>query len=124
MPKGLLHIAYSLLILLNGMGYTIIQAQFLLHRKEITAIYCINKDKPELECEGKCELSKRLSEAKNKKGDAKEVSLEELFLRYIPSPLPIQVENKLTFTPEKLQTKFSFWVPSGESGDFFHPPTS
>ncbi len=124
MPKGLLHIAYSLLILLNGMGYTIIQTQFLLQRKEITAIYCVNKDKPELECEGKCELSKRLSEAKDKKGDAKEVSLEELSLSYIPSPLPIQVESKLIFIPEKLQIKFSFWVPSGESGDFFHPPTS
>jgi hypothetical protein len=124
MPKGLLHIAYSLLILLNGMGYTIIQAQFLLQRKEITAIYCVNKDKPELECKGKCELSKRLSEAKDKKGDAKEVSLEELSLSYIPSPLPIQVESKLIFIPEKLQIKFSFWVPSWESLDFFHPPTS
>lgn len=123
MPKGLLHIAFSLLILLNGMGYTFIQAQFLLQRKEITAIYCINKDKPELKCEGKCELSKRLSEAKDKKGEAEEVTLEELSLSYIAAQLPIEICGKPTPSPKQLDTFYRFWIPSTESGDFFHPPT-
>lgn len=124
MPKGLLHIAFSLLILLNGMGYTFIQAQFLLQRKEITAIYCINKDKPELKCEGKCELSKRLSEAKDKKGEAEEVTLEELSLSYIAAQLPIEISGKPTPAPKQLDTFYRFWIPSTESEDFFHPPTS
>lgn len=33
-----------------------------LHVKEITADFCINKDKPEIECEGKCYLEKQLLE--------------------------------------------------------------
>lgn len=124
MPKGLLHIACSVLILLNGMGYSIIQAQFLLQRKEITAIYCVNKDKPELACEGKCELTKRLSAEKDRTEDAEGIVLEELTLSYILPEIPVlgQVETKIF--PDTIQNPYSFWVPSGQSLDFFHPPTT
>ena len=123
MPKGLLHIACALLILLNGMGYSIIQAQFLLQRKEIPAIYCINKDKPELQCEGKCELSKRLSEAKNKNSNSEEVVLEELSLSYIHYQHPLLIQPDLTIPFERTLSSYQFWLPSGDSEYFFHPPT-
>ena len=32
------------------------------NQSEITALYCINKTKPQLECNGKCHLNKQLSQ--------------------------------------------------------------
>lgn len=66
------------------MGYTCIQAHFYLHREQITILYCINKEKPQLECDGKCELGKRLSESKKQQENREEISLEELSLVYVP----------------------------------------
>lgn len=123
MPKGLLHIACSVLILLNGMGYSIIQTQFLLQRKEITAIYCINKDKPEMACGGKCELSKRLSAEKDRTEDAEGIVLKELTLSYILPQFPVLAQADLPVFQEQLRTPYRVWAPMSESMDFFHPPT-
>lgn len=121
--KTWLHTALILLIFLNGMGYTLIQVQFYLDREQITALHCINKDKPELECEGKCELGKRLSEAKNQKESQAEITLEELNLIFLGQPSV----GKLLFTPkfhfEVVNTpvyKRTHFLTTGR--DFFHPP--
>ena len=123
MYKTWLHIALILLILLNGMGYTLIQAHFYMDREQITALYCINKDKPELECDGKCELSKRLSEAKNQNESEAEITLEELQLTFLAkgkeASLPFVSESNI----EILHTPRYQMTHSLDLGkDFFHPP--
>lgn len=121
--RAWLHIALISLILLNGMGYTLIQAHFYLDREQITAIYCINKDKPQLECDGKCELSKRLSEAKNKKENEAEVTLEELSLTFFAqnpfekSETNPRLDYLVVNTPKH---QISHQLNLGK--DFFHPP--
>jgi hypothetical protein len=66
MLKSILHTVLSLIILLNGMVYSVIQADFHMNRKEIAALFCVNQDRPELECIGKCELTKRLDKIRKK----------------------------------------------------------
>ncbi len=34
------------------MGYTLIKIHFFLDRVQITVLYCVNIEKPELECDG------------------------------------------------------------------------
>ncbi|WP_209332173.1 hypothetical protein [Lunatimonas salinarum] len=121
--KTWLHIALILLILLNGMGYTLIQIHFYMDRGQITALHCINKDKPELECDGKCELSKRLSEAKNHSESGEEITLEELQLTFLAK----NREAFLYFIPkvnhEIIPTPRYQMVHSLDLGKyFFHPP--
>lgn len=111
------------LILLNGMGYSLIQAHFYLEREEITALYCVNKDKPELKCDGKCELGKRLSEAKNQEESQTEITLEELRLVFTEQVLldPLEhfssVDLALSYT-----SSYTSNLTTGSSLDFFHPP--
>lgn len=105
------------------MGYTLIQAHFYMDREQITALYCINKDKPELECDGKCELSKRLSEAKNQNESEAEITLEELQLTFLAkgkeASLPFVSESNI----EILNTPRYQMTNSLDLGkDFFHPP--
>jgi hypothetical protein len=39
------------------------QVNFVVHQKEITELECINKDRPEMNCNGNCYLSKQLQKA-------------------------------------------------------------
>ena len=117
------HIALIMLIFLNGMGYTLIQVHFYLDREQITALHCINKEKPELECGGKCELGKRLSKAKDQNENQAEIALEELSLTFLgqKSGGQYQYIPRLAFE--------TFPTPAHQSShaldmgwDFFHPP--
>jgi hypothetical protein len=122
MAKGTLHMLLSLLILINGMGYTVIQADFLIYQKNIAELFCINKKQPELACEGKCELGRRLSQAQEHEQEQSTLIQEEF------SPMIFKVRER----PDVL----SPWVLIGRivildvqkcngkliSLDFFHPP--
>jgi len=123
MSKFWFYTALILLILLNGMGYTLIQAHFYLDREEITALYCVNKNKPELQCEGKCELSKRLSEAKTQNESEDVVTLEELQLTFIFQNIGQHsgINCKLKFKTDHT-TKYQRSHITDLERDFFHPP--
>ena len=45
----------------------------------ITAKYCVNKDKPEMQCNGKCHLMKELAMGAPKKDNARSLQLIEAF---------------------------------------------
>lgn len=122
MLKGFLHIACSLLILLNGMSYSIIQAHFFSQQDQIAAIFCINQDKPEMKCDGKCELSKRLSEAQEKEKSPENITIKELNLVFT-----IPVFEGLDTSDFSIAELKSFPASHSQEGDirgfdFFHPP--
>lgn len=123
MPKAALHIAFTLLILLNGMGYSLIQLHFYWDREEITALYCINKDKPELQCDGQCELGKRLAEAKNQKTEqGEEITLEELQLTFVFSTWSNPLSHFSKIPIKILISSYSkSWNSLLDLG-VFHPP--
>lgn len=107
------------------MGYTCIQVNFYLDRQQITALYCVNKDKPELQCDGKCELGKRLSEAKNQTEDQTEITLEELRLVFVEQVSFDTLNHRSTVNLEFSYTQFyQLNLTTGSELDFFHPPQS
>jgi hypothetical protein len=122
MPKSILNITLALLILLNGMGYSLIQLDFSINRERIAELFCINQDKPELSCNGQCELSRRLDMAHDQEESKKTLVQEEIILVYI---LP-----EKSNTPRREWHQFhSMFGVSDEldlifitSNEFFHPP--
>ena len=124
MNRSGLNIALILLVFLNGMGYTLIQVHFYLQREQITALYCVNKGKPEMECNGKCELGRRLSDAKKQPKNGEEITLEELSLVYAlerNEPMPL-LPLELIIT-RYLVHDSNFRIAE-LNWDFFHPPQS
>ena len=89
-----------------------------MNKKEITSKYCINKDKPQMHCCGKCMLKKKLAEEDEQQKlpvfpDIKtDVSLVQennfVYKVYLVSYCPVHTLNKLS-------TQF-------ESKVIFHPP--
>jgi hypothetical protein len=122
MLRSILHIALAALVLLNGLGYSLIQADFLLNREEIAVLFCINKEKPELACEGKCELERRLGEAQDHEEQKQQLTQEEVQIYVLPS--------YCTAPPviwKEIHPVYGVWDDDEnelmEAFDFFHPPT-
>jgi hypothetical protein len=63
MKSGSVFIAWLLfpLALLQGFGSLMLYADYLLEKKAYVQ-YCQNKDKPNMHCEGKCVLSKKIAQ--------------------------------------------------------------
>lgn len=41
-----------------------------LHKERITELFCVNRDKPRLQCNGKCHLAKKLRKAESSESKA------------------------------------------------------
>ena len=58
-------LAYLLttLLLLQTFSRELVVLDYQLHKERITQLFCVNKDKPRLQCNGKCHLAKKLRKA-------------------------------------------------------------
>lgn len=97
-----------------------VYAGFELNQKYIAATLCENKDKPQLHCEGKCYLSKKLKQAeeKEKRGERESQKnlLQEAFIAQKTTfVFQVQLISILN------STQRSFYVPQHTSA-IFHPP--
>ncbi|EKB49943.1 hypothetical protein [Cecembia lonarensis] len=122
MFKRTLHILLALLILINGMGYSVIQADFYIYQDKIAALFCINKDKPELACDGKCELERRLDEAQETEENKRRAVQEEVTWVYLKP----EVKSALDQYWKHYHPVFGVLDEKPEIllsiKDFFHPP--
>lgn len=61
--------------------------QYHFNNKVFTENYCVNKDKPELKCNGKCELAKLAKAAEKQEQNNKNISDSEInfFIQTIPT---------------------------------------
>lgn len=92
----------------------------------ISKVLCVNKEKPKLQCNGKCHLTKELAKAsENEKpisSDKKVASheFETLFFEEIKSFLirPVYFDNNT-----KTDSNYSNLYFYLESSSVFHPPT-
>jgi hypothetical protein len=63
--KKVFSITMTMLFLLVAFQQALIIVHFKLNQKEIEKEFCINKDKPEMQCHGKCHLKKELQKTDN-----------------------------------------------------------
>ncbi|WP_422349304.1 hypothetical protein [Flagellimonas sp.] len=98
-------------------------AEYIIYEDYIAEFLCINKEKKELECQGKCYLMQRLSEQnEEKKQNLPKIAMEEY---------PIGFVELLNYTKDKvqnapIQNEFDYhnhytylYIPFN-----FHPPST
>ena len=76
------------------------------HLSEIIEKYCVNKDKPELQCNGQCHLAKELSIADASKDGKAVVNVSAAFF-----PVYFQAIEKINlsiFPPKEITTYFDY----------------
>jgi hypothetical protein len=113
----------AVVIFFSSMSRGVVVADYILNRDYIAKVLCINRDKPEMKCNGKCHLAKQL-----KKQDAAEGQSEKSgkTVRTLDE-VNVTCENVsasifVTFSIEKL----SFQPYTGQPGslpiEIDHPP--
>lgn len=120
--KNIAYIVLSFLVLLNGMTFTVIQLDFTVHREAIAELLCINKDKPELECNGKCELSRRLDVAQEHE-DGKSILVQlEVLPSYLPTAIQYLPIQSWTYFKPKFNNLVEIEQVFLSIVEVFHPP--
>ena len=87
----------------------------------ISKVLCINKDKPELACNGKCQLMKKLEKQQDDDYKSLRISMEEYPIGFV-TILNIETQKSFSSISEKHfnYNRNYFYLSSDK---IFHPPT-
>jgi len=119
--RGFLSILLLSSFLIVNLSKSIILIHYEINKKEITEKYCINRDKPQMHCCGKCLLKRKLAEQEE----------QQKFPAFpdIKTDIQLYYSNNFTFlsSPEKNKIDLipthnslhSLWEGIG----VFHPPS-
>ena len=87
----------------------------------ISKVLCINKDKPELNCNGKCQLMMELEQQQDDDFNSLRISMEEYPIGFV-SVLNLDLEEK-QFIKEKESFSYKKNYRFSFNQEIFHPPT-
>jgi hypothetical protein len=121
MISRLIAITLILAMISSTLSKLLIYADFKSNQKYIAAVLCENKEKPKLNCQGKCYLTKKLKEAEEKEkkqeNNAQKKNSHDLFFITKISPI--------FFAAAKLKTQkpvaANFQLPMFDA-EIPHPP--
>ena len=128
-----LSIVVLVLLLMSKTFYSLFwQTYFYMNQKEIAAIECVNKDRPEMDCGGKCYLAKQLEKADEDLAQKKSERSRSLDNIKKSENSPFSIEPLLSFEDFKEESNGNEFVMLGYSNHYeftFHsqildPPRS
>ncbi len=96
--------------------------QYLIDKDYIAEFLCVNKDKPELNCDGKCYLAKMLQKKKeDKKNNLPSINLQDYPLALVATDS--FEKTTITNTANKRNNFYSNLYRLDFEFAIFHPPT-
>ncbi|QCR21423.1 hypothetical protein [Pontibacter sp. SGAir0037] len=120
--KNLITISLLVVMLLQVFSKVFIVVDYEANRAYITEMFCINKDKPELSCEGSCYLKKKLRHADEADDHAAEHSQKQAFqvtLYYQPL---FQLNPYLAESVQLFGSAYKAARADKRPGSVFRPP--
>lgn len=101
-------------------------ADYIINYDYISKVLCENKAKPEMKCNGKCQLMKELAKAAEQEkpiSSEKKVKIHETEVLFYQEVKPLIPEQSY-FQPKKaIGDHYSDLYFHSESSSVFHPPT-
>lgn len=122
--KGIISILLALLILLQSFSKVWIIFSFKINQDYIAKVLCINRDKPELHCNGKCFLMQRIrAEEEKERKELPQKLKEQKEVLYCLNKFDWLIDRSKNWT-DKTKNTFSHQTPF--TSDFvkgiFRPP--
>ena len=113
----------TITIFLQTFSTYIIQADFFLNRSYIAKNLCVNREKPRMQCNGKCYLSKKLKEQENQDQQVPVSKNEQFNIQPFFVPAPFLLMNT------SITIKVKFFIKNDQAiasfpEAIFHPPTA
>lgn len=121
MINRLIAITLLLALISSNLSRFFVYAEFEANQKYIAAALCENRDKPQMHCNGKCYLMKKLKEAEEKEKKQEQASQKKGGQDVFIMTSPIQI-SFVGFLPKKKRpVPHSFQLPK-ISSEILHPP--
>jgi hypothetical protein len=121
--KRFLAFFLTALMLLQTLGQEVLVVNYQLNKARITELYCINKARPQLKCNGKCHLAKQLRKTN---GSDKKAPVEGMAkVKYEVLPTAALVLAVPQHWPLPARHFPALWVAGCATGTglgVFHPP--
>jgi hypothetical protein len=98
-----------------------IMVYYQFNKEYITKTYCVNKEKPQMHCNGHCHMQKQLKkqdEQPNKPGVPNLKDIHESFVFFENN----FVGNFMASNNFSIHTNYFFSINASQSGAVFHPP--
>lgn len=67
--KSVLAVSIAVMVFAQSGSKFVIFCAYLVNKEYIIDVLCVNKDKPSMKCDGKCQLEKKLQEDESRKKD-------------------------------------------------------
>jgi hypothetical protein len=113
-----------LLVMVQSFTSWMIVAEYIINKEYIAKNLCINKEKPKLHCNGKCQLMKKLVKEENQSSSSNsqigKIKMDVLFAHevYLPSISDLAKEDT------KFNSTYFVKQLSGSINAIFHPPAT
>ena len=96
---------------------------YLVNNEYIKEVLCINKERPKLECNGKCYLMQQLQKSEIPQDENEPPITALTKIEYIEFALfQVEIKNLLFSFKEKPSTHYLFKNDASILDDIFHPP--
>ncbi|WBL42995.1 hypothetical protein PBT90_19905 [Algoriphagus halophytocola] len=122
MLKSSLYIWLCAVLVMNSMVYSVIKVSFTMNQKYIIDNFCINTDKPMLNCDGKCYLATKLKEEQERQENNTALTFSQDFGLYIPNPSPSYKHPENITQPIAHQAFYKNRFGQTLSKEIEHPP--
>jgi hypothetical protein len=109
-------------ILLQTFSQVVIVAQYYANKDFIAKNLCENKDKPQMHCEGKCCLKKKLAKDGREQSPSSPRNQKNEQVNLFYSDLSFGITARLTTSPAKQFFSFNDNRTSSFISTIFHPP--
>ncbi len=109
-------------ILLQSFAKLIIYANYELNKETITQLFCENKSKPKMHCNGKCHLMKQMK-AQDKKENTPVNTLKDKFENQVPSSYYSFQHINESYTIVAHSYAYTQHESTSHLQAIFHPPT-
>src|SRR5690554_601133 len=119
--KRIISISLLSLMLSYSFNQLGIFVEYITDIEAFTELYCENKDKPDMNCNGKCHLTEQLAENEEQKQNKELQAPTEIILYYAPSNIELIKEAEF-FVERNSVFYFNPDLTEGISHMIFHPP--
>jgi hypothetical protein len=99
--------------------------EYVVNYEYISKVLCVNKDKPMLHCNGKCQLMKELAKAsENEKPISdKKIVAQEFEVLFFENIKLFEAKPRFYFITTQINDSYSNFYSHLNSCSVFHPPT-
>jgi hypothetical protein len=107
-------------LVLQPVHFLLIALNYVINKEFISTVLCINRDEPELNCNGKCQVAEQLKEQEKKKNEQKGPITDKIDI-----PVYIPVSNDRLHPPiekEKYHIIYNCSICTLPPYPIFHPP--